>query len=62
MKSLDLILSLSKDEAWISAFFNILPVQPAVSCTTTNKVLVRLIRRKSCQRPPRMGQDFRGAY
>ena len=31
---------------------------PPISCTRVNKLLVRLIRGKSCQRPQQMGQDF----
>ena len=31
---------------------------PRISCTRINKVLVRLIRGKSCRRPQHVGQDF----
>ena len=31
---------------------------PPISCTRINKLLVRLVRRKSCERPRHTGQDF----
>ena len=31
---------------------------PRISCTRINRLLVRLIRGKSCRRPQQMGQDF----
>ena len=35
---------------------------PPISCTRINKLLVRLIRGKSCQCPQQVGRDFSRAY